>query len=93
MTTKRSEGTGTATLWKPLQYDEAPSRLENTVNWEGVEVATITYASYELHEYFANGLEQAGIYIFYNSTGDMIATCSKSVVSVSTAASTIDGSV
>ena len=80
-------------MWKPLQYDEKPDRLANDNNWGDPEVSTINYTRYELHEYFANGLEQAGIYIFFNSADEMIATCSKGVVSVSTVASSIDDTV
>ena len=89
VTTKTSSIGGTAYLWKPLQYDEKPDRLANSVNWDGSEVTQFAYDRYELFEYFANGKEQAGTYVFYNAAGDMIASCSKGVVSVSTAANPI----
>ena len=90
VTTRRSNGGGTATLWKPLQYDEKPDRLDSGFNWAGSDVTSFEYTSYELFEYFANGKEQAGTYVFYNASGDMIASCSKGVVNVSTSAKAID---
>lgn len=90
VTTRRSSGGGTATLWKQLQYDEKPDRLDSGINWDGSDVASFEYASYELFEYFANGKEQAGTYVFYNAAGDMIASCSKGVVNVDSLAKAID---
>ena len=90
VTTRKSAASGTATLWKPIEYDEKPDRLTSSVNWDGSDVTSFNYDRYELYEYFANGKEQAGTYVFYNAAGDMIASCSKGVVNVSSSASAID---
>ena len=82
VTVRKCSEAGTATLWKKLQYDEKPDKLTDGTNWGEPDVETIAFASYELYEYFANGKEQAGVYIFYNANEDMIASCSKGVVNV-----------
>lgn len=92
VTTRKSAAAGTATLWKPLQYDEEPDRLKQVddgENWGNSDISSFAYDSYELHEYFANGKEQAGTYVFFNAAGDMIASCSKGVVVVDSAAKAV----
>ena len=62
VTTRKSASNGTATLWKPIQYDEKPDRLSSSVNWDGSDVVSFDYDRYELYEYFSNGKKHASVY-------------------------------
>lgn len=86
-TTRKSDGNGVATFVSPLVYAQKPDKLSSDINWGEGELVSITYARYELYEYFAIGSrEQGGMYLFYNASEDMIASVDKDFVNVSTPA-------